>query len=108
MKFRLYTRVAANIPVYTKGNESRMGTGKGSMDFWACRIPVSRVVFELKGELHEKVARAAMKLAGAKMPGKWEFVKKGDVPVMGVTKLTEEVREKLKARKMPFPMQKYL
>lgn len=46
-----------------------MGTGKGSMDFWASRIPVSRVIFEVKGELHEQVVRDAFRVAGAKMPG---------------------------------------
>ncbi|KAI5809108.1 50S ribosomal protein L16 [Peziza echinospora] len=73
MKFRLFMRIAANIPVYTKGNESRMGTGKGSMDFWASRVPVSRIIFELKGEIHEKIAREAFRLAGHKLPGKPYF-----------------------------------
>jgi ribosomal protein L16/L10AE len=47
-----------------------MGTGKGSMDYWASRIPVSRIIFEVKGELHEQVVRDAFRVAGAKMPGK--------------------------------------
>lgn len=46
-----------------------MGTGKGSMDYWASRIPVSRIIFEVKGELHEQVVRDAFRVAGAKMPG---------------------------------------
>ncbi|KAI5800026.1 mitochondrial ribosomal protein L16 [Geopyxis carbonaria] len=99
MKYRLFTRISANIPVYTKGNETRMGTGKGSMDFWAARVPVSAIVFELKGEIHEQVVRDAFRVAGAKLPGKWEFVRKGDVPVMGVTKLTPQNVEKLRAGK---------
>lgn len=70
MKYKLYTRVSANIGVYTSGNEQRMGKGKGKFDYWATRIPVSRIVFELKGDLHEKVAREAFRLAGHKMPGK--------------------------------------
>ncbi|RMZ77820.1 hypothetical protein DV737_g4149, partial [Chaetothyriales sp. CBS 132003] len=65
MHFKLFTRVCANIGV----------------------IPVSRIIFELKGELHEKVAREAFRLAGAKMPGTYEFVKKGDAPLVGITKL---------------------
>lgn len=108
MKFRLFMRVSANIPVYTKGNESRMGTGKGSMDFWACRVPVSRIIFELKGEIHEKIARQAFRLAGNKMPGTYEFVKKGDAPMMGLTKLTPDVVEKLRTQKAPFALKKYL
>ena len=103
-RYRLYTRVAANIGVYTSGNESRMGKGKGSFDYWAARVAVSQIVFEIKGELHEQVVRDAMRLAGNKLPGicsfdyeidyvpketigLYEFVKKGDPPVMGLTKM---------------------
>lgn len=71
MRYKLYTRVSANIGVYTSGNEMRMGKGKGKFDYWAARIAVSRIVFELKGELHEKVAREAFRLAAHKMPGKF-------------------------------------
>jgi hypothetical protein len=46
-----------------------MGTGKGSMDFWAARVPVSRVIFELKGEIHEQIVKDAFRVASAKMPG---------------------------------------
>ncbi|CAF9927748.1 mitochondrial ribosomal large subunit component [Imshaugia aleurites] len=86
-RYRLYTRVAANIGVYSSGNESRMGKGKGSFDYWAARVAVSQIVFEISGELHEQVVRDAMRLAGNKLPGLYEFVKKGDPPVMGLTKM---------------------
>lgn len=65
----MYTRVAANIGVYSSGNESRMGKGKGSFDYWAARVAVSQIVFEISGELHEQVVRDAMRLAGNKLPG---------------------------------------
>ncbi|KAL8667105.1 MAG: hypothetical protein Q9202_001027 [Teloschistes flavicans] len=68
-RYRLYTRVCANIGVYTKGNEVRMGKGKGSFDHWAARVAVSRILFELKGDLHEQVVRDAFRLAGNKLPG---------------------------------------
>ncbi|KAF2636480.1 ribosomal protein L16 [Massarina eburnea CBS 473.64] len=87
MKFRLYQRISANIGVYTSGNENRMGKGKGSFDHWASRVSVSKVVFEIKGDLHEQVVKDAFRLAGNKLPGLWEFVKKGDPPKMGVTKV---------------------
>ncbi|KAF6237879.1 hypothetical protein HO173_004080 [Letharia columbiana] len=86
-RYRLYTRVAANTGVYSSGNESRMGKGKGSFDYWAARVAVSQIVFEISGELHEQVVRDAMRLAGNKLPGLYEFVKKGDPPVMGLTKV---------------------
>jgi ribosomal protein L16 len=93
LKYRLYHRVSANIGVYTSGNDQRMGKGKGRFDYWAARVPVSRVVFELKGEIHETVVRDAMRLAGNKLPGLWEFVRKGDPPIMGITKLGGDVTE---------------
>lgn len=124
MRYKLYPRVSANIGVYTKGNEQRMGKGKGKFDYWATRLPVNRIVFELKGDLHEQVAREAFRLAGHKLPGAlllsflftwcgqwltvsvlglWEFVKKGDPPVVGLTKLGNGVTlESLKrARRSP-------
>lgn len=75
LNYKLYKRVSANIGVYTSGNEVRMGKGKGKFDYWAARIPVSRIVFELKGDLHEKVAREAFRLAGHKLPGIARFLK---------------------------------
>ena len=125
MKYTLYKRVSANIGVYTKGNEQRMGKGKGKFDYWTARVPVSRIVFELKGDLHEKIAREAFRLAGHKLPGKslstrqieggcsrlttriksglWEFVDKSTPPVVGITKLGNGVTlESLKrARRSP-------
>ena len=69
-KYRLYTRICANIGVYTSGNEVRMGKGKGSFDYWASRVAVSKIIFELKGELHEQIVRDAFRLAANKMPGR--------------------------------------
>ncbi len=71
MKYRLYMRICANIGVYTSGNESRMGKGKGSFDYWASRVAVSKIIFELKGDLHEQVVRDAFRLAGNKLPGEF-------------------------------------
>ncbi|KAK5119340.1 hypothetical protein LTR85_007696 [Meristemomyces frigidus] len=90
LKYRLYHRVCANIGVYTSGNDQRMGKGKGSFDYWCARPAVSKVLFELKGEVHEAVVRDAMRLAGNKLPGLYEFVRKGDPPVMGITKVGGE------------------
>lgn len=73
MNYKLYTRVSANIGVYTKGNEMRMGKGKGKFDYWAARVAVSRILFEVKGDIHEKVAREAFRLAAHKLPGRWRY-----------------------------------
>jgi ribosomal protein L16 len=102
MHYKLYTRVSANIGVYTKGNEVRMGKGKGKFDYWAARVAVSRIIFELKGNMHEQVAREAFRLAGAKMPGLYEFVRRGDPPIVGITKLKDGVTlESLKEARRP-------
>ncbi|KAE9375557.1 ribosomal protein L16 [Stipitochalara longipes BDJ] len=104
MRYRLYKRVCASIGVYSSGNEVRMGKGKGSFDHWASRIAVSKVIFELKGDIHEQVARDAFRLAGNKMPGQYEFVKKGDPPVVGITKLDGITMEELKRPRRKIPL----
>lgn len=68
-----------------------MGKGKGSFDYWAARVAVSRVLFEIKGELHEQIVKDAFRLAGNKLPGQYEFIRKGAAPVMGITKLEHGV-----------------
>ncbi|KAI1172330.1 ribosomal protein L16p/L10e [Nemania sp. FL0916] len=95
-RYRLYKRVACNIGVYVSGNEIRMGKGKGGFDHWAARVAVNQVVLEIKGALHEAVVRDAFRLAGNKLPGQWEFVKKGAPPVVGITKLDGVTLEELK------------
>jgi hypothetical protein len=73
MKFIMYMRIAANIGVYTSGNDVRMGKGKGSFDRWTARVAVSKIIFEIQGDLHEQVVRDAFRLAGAKLPGEFFF-----------------------------------
>ncbi|KAI0407121.1 ribosomal protein L16p/L10e [Xylaria palmicola] len=95
-KFRLYKRVCCNVGVFVSGNEIRMGKGKGSFDHWAARVAINQIVLELRGMVHEQVARDAFRLAGHKLPGQWEFVKKGEPPVVGITKLDGVTLEELK------------
>ncbi|KXJ96581.1 ribosomal protein L16p/L10e [Microdochium bolleyi] len=95
-KYRLYKRVNCNLGVFVSGNEIRMGKGKGSFDHWAARVAVNQICFELKGLIHEKIVRDAFRLAGNKLPGEWEFVHKGEPPVVGITKLNGITLEELK------------
>lgn len=74
----------------------RMGKGKGSFDHWATRISVSQILFEIRGRIHEQIVRDAFRLAGNKLPGQWEFVLKGEPPVVGITKLDGVTLEDLK------------
>jgi len=54
-------RVFPDIPVCVKGNETRMGKGKGSFEYWACRVPLGRVVFEVGGGgIREEIAKQGM------------------------------------------------
>jgi len=51
-------RVFPDVPVCVKGNETRMGKGKGSFEYWACRVPLGRVVFEVGGGgIREEIAK---------------------------------------------------
>ncbi|KAI1295780.1 ribosomal protein L16p/L10e [Xylaria venustula] len=95
-KYRLYKRVCCNVGVYVSGNEMRMGKGKGGFDHWAARVAVNQLVLELRGMIHEQVVRDAFRLAGNKLPGQWEFVKRGEPPVVGITKLDGITLEELK------------
>tara|TARA_Y100000588_G_scaffold336216_1_gene376901 strand:- start:41 stop:460 length:420 start_codon:yes stop_codon:yes gene_type:complete len=70
---RLWIRVFPDVPVSSKPAEVRMGSGKGSPEFWAVRVKPGRVIFELDG-IPEDIARRAFELAAAKLPIKTRFV----------------------------------
>ena len=59
---RLWIRIFPDVPVSKKPAEVRMGSGKGSPEYWACRVKPGRVMFELDG-IPEDIARAAFELA---------------------------------------------
>ena len=70
---RVWIRVYPDVPVSKKPTEVRMGKGKGTPEFWACRIKPGRVMFELDG-VPENLAREAFDLASAKLPLKTKFI----------------------------------
>ena len=70
---RVWIRVFPDVPVSKKPTEVRMGKGKGTPEFWACRIKPGRVMFELDG-VPENLAREAFDLASAKLPLKTKFI----------------------------------
>ncbi|MBN9670961.1 50S ribosomal protein L16 [Roseibium aggregatum] len=72
---RVWIRIFPDLPVSSKPAEVRMGKGKGSPDFWACRVKPGRIMFEIDG-VPEDVAREAMRLAAAKLPIKCRFVQR--------------------------------
>jgi len=70
---RLWIRIFPDVPVTRKPAEVRMGSGKGSVEFWVCRVKPGRILFEVDG-VPEEVAREAFERAAAKLPIKTKFV----------------------------------
>jgi len=70
---KVWIRVFPDLPVSKKPAEVRQGKGKGSPEYWVCRIKPGRIMFECDG-VPEDVARRAFELAAAKLPIKTKFV----------------------------------
>ncbi len=70
---RVWIRVFPDIPVSKKPAGVRQGKGKGTPEFWVCRVKPGRVLFEIDGVTAD-VARRAFELAAAKLPLKTRFV----------------------------------
>ncbi|MBR2046913.1 MAG: 50S ribosomal protein L16 [Agathobacter sp.] len=77
---KVWIKIFPDKPVTSKPAETRMGSGKGTLEYWVAVVKPGRVMFELSG-VPEEVAREAMRLAMHKLPVKCKFVKKegGDV-----------------------------
>ena len=72
---KVWTRIFPNIPVSKKPTEVRMGKGKGSPEFWACRVKPGRILFEVDG-VSEQIAKEALYKASAKLPIKTKFIRR--------------------------------
>jgi large subunit ribosomal protein L16 len=72
---KLWIRVFPDKPVTKKAAETRMGSGKGSVDHWVAVIKPGRVLFEIGG-VSEDTAKEAMRLAAHKLPIKTQFVQR--------------------------------
>ncbi|MDW3205857.1 MAG: 50S ribosomal protein L16 [Alphaproteobacteria bacterium] len=70
---KVWIRIFPDVPVSAKPAEVRMGKGKGSPEFWACRVKPGRMMFEMDGVPND-VATEAFELAAAKMPIKCKIV----------------------------------
>lgn len=91
LKGKLIRRIVTDIPVAIKGNETRMGKGKGSFSHWMARVPTGKIIFEIQGDnVHEQVAKEAFRIAGDKLPGNYEFVKLGADPKQGFVRVAEK------------------
>jgi large subunit ribosomal protein L16 len=70
---RVWIRIFPDVPVSKKPIEVRMGKGKGTPEFWVCRVKPGRIMFEVDG-VSVEVAREALTLAAAKLPIKTRFI----------------------------------
>jgi large subunit ribosomal protein L16 len=72
---RVWIRIFPDVPVSKKPTEVRMGKGKGTPEFWACRVKPGRIMFEIDGVAPE-LAREALRLGAAKLPIRTRFVQR--------------------------------
>ena len=72
---KLWIRVFPDKPVTSKPAETRMGSGKGSVDHWVCVTRPGRILFEIAG-VREEAAKEAMRLASHKLPIPTRFVRR--------------------------------
>ena len=80
---QVWIKIFPDKPITEKPAETRMGSGKGSPEYWVAVVKPGRVMFEMDG-ITEEQAREAMRLASHKLPIKCKFVKKD-------AEITEEV-----------------
>jgi len=72
---RVWIRVFPDVPVSKKPTEVRMGKGKGTPEFWACRVKPGRIMFEIDG-VPSALAKEALRLGAAKLPIRTRFVQR--------------------------------
>ncbi len=74
---KVWIKIFPDKPITEKPAETRMGSGKGSPEYWVAVVKPGRVMFEMDG-VSEEVAREAMRLASHKLPIKCKFVVKSE------------------------------
>ncbi len=74
---KIWIRIFPDKPVTMRPAETRMGSGKGSPEFWVAVVKPGRIMFEIAG-ISEEVAREAMRLAAQKLPIKTKFIRRED------------------------------
>ena len=72
---KLWIRIFPDKPITFRAAETRMGSGKGSPEFWVAVVKSGNIVYEILG-VSELIARGAMRVASYKLPVKVKFLKK--------------------------------
>ena len=80
---QVWIKIFPDKPITEKPAETRMGSGKGSPEYWVAVVKPGRVMFEIAG-VDEELAREAMRLAANKLPIKCKFVTKAEQEKEGV------------------------
>lgn len=75
---QVWVNIFPHKPVTKKPAETRMGSGKGSVEYWVAVVKPQRILFEMSG-VSEEIAREALRLAATKLPVKCKFVKRADI-----------------------------
>ena len=75
---KVWIKIFPDKPVTTKPAETRMGSGKGTLEYWVAVVKPGRVMFELAG-VPEEVAKEALRLAMHKLPCKCKIVSRADL-----------------------------
>ena len=70
---KVWIKILPNKPISKKPAETRMGKGKGAVEYWVAPVKPGRILFEL-AEVSEDIAREALRLAAHKLPVKTKFV----------------------------------
>ena len=75
---KVWIKIFPDKPVTAKPAETRMGSGKGALEYWVAVVKPGRVMFEIAG-VEEEVAKEALRLATHKLPCKCKIVSKADL-----------------------------
>ena len=75
---KVWIRIFPDKPVTQKPAETRMGKGKGNVEFWVAVVKPGRIMFEIGGGMPENIAREALRLAQYKLPIKTKIVSRQD------------------------------
>ena len=75
---KVWIKIFPDKPVTSKPAETRMGSGKGTLEYWVAVVKPGRVMFEISG-VNEEIAREALRLAMHKLPCKCKIVSRADL-----------------------------
>ena len=76
---KVWIRIFPDKPITKRAAESRMGKGKGDVDYWAAVVKPGRIMFEIGGDINESIALEALRLASYKLPIKTKVVRREEV-----------------------------